>query len=211
MDAAHGAASIFSDWIWPKASLVQREVARRKPGRRDCPSNRPRFRPASLVGTLPAGGFFLAAERTQRPLRAFPPKNLPGVRGWECVKYPFGPCPLLWRLLVPPHQVPLGSWPYRLGGLPVRAYPGGCGVPAAGGRPPMPASLPVPPLRPNKSKSVPQSGTPQLFILHSSFSPTSSLRGTAHPARLSFCREMRSAIMAINSLLVGLPLVLDTV
>ena len=49
------------------------------------------------------------------------------------------------------------------------------------------------------------------FILHDSFSPTSSLRGTAHPARLSFCREIRSAIMAINSLLVGLPLVLDTV
>ena len=32
-----------------------------------------------------------------------------------------------------------------------------------------------------------------------------------YPARLSRSRAMRSAIMAINSLLVGLPLVLDTV
>ena len=49
----------------------------------------------------------------EKPLRAFPPKDLPGVRGWNCVKSLFGPLPLLWPLLLPPHQATLGSWPYR--------------------------------------------------------------------------------------------------
>ena len=48
----------------------------------------------------------------EKPLRAFPPKDLPGVRGWACVKAMSGPSPLLWRLAVPPHQATLGSWPY---------------------------------------------------------------------------------------------------
>ena len=49
----------------------------------------------------------------EKPLRAFPPKDLPGVRGWNCVKLVFGPSSLLWRLVLPPHQATLGSWPYR--------------------------------------------------------------------------------------------------
>ena len=48
----------------------------------------------------------------EKPLRAFPPKDLPGVRGWACVKAIFGPSLLLWPLLLPPHQATLGSWPY---------------------------------------------------------------------------------------------------
>ena len=71
-----------------------------------------RFQPSGLVGTLPAGGSFCSVKRNQNPLRAFPPKDLPGVRGWPCVKLVFGPSSLLWRLAVPPHQATLGSWPY---------------------------------------------------------------------------------------------------
>ena len=59
-----------------------------------------------------AGGAFWAGKRHQNPLRAFPPKDLPGVRGWACVKAIFGLSPLLWPLFVPPHQATLGSWPY---------------------------------------------------------------------------------------------------
>ena len=59
-----------------------------------------------------AGGAFWAGKRHQNPLRAFPPKDLPGVRGWACVKSGFGPSPLLWPLFVPPHQATLVSWPY---------------------------------------------------------------------------------------------------
>src|SRR5699024_9311468 len=71
-----------------------------------------RFQPSGLVGTLPAGGSFCSVKRNQNPLRAFPPKDLPGVRGWAYVKSKFGPSPLLWRLVLPPHQAALGSWPY---------------------------------------------------------------------------------------------------
>ena len=60
-----------------------------------------------------AGGAFWAGKRHQNPLRAFPPKDLPGVRGWACVKAIFGPSPLLWLLSLPPHQATLGSWPYH--------------------------------------------------------------------------------------------------
>ena len=70
------------------------------------------FRLASRVGTLPAGGSFCSVKRNQNPLRAFPPKDLPGVRGCPCVKTRFGPLPLLWPLSLPPHQATLGSWPY---------------------------------------------------------------------------------------------------
>ena len=59
-----------------------------------------------------AGGSFCSVKRNQNPLRAFPPKDLPGVRGWTCVKSRFGPSPLLWLLLLPSHQATLGSWPY---------------------------------------------------------------------------------------------------
>ena len=48
----------------------------------------------------------------EKPLRAFPPKDLPGVRGWNCVKLGYGPSPLLWLLFLPPHQATLGNWPY---------------------------------------------------------------------------------------------------
>ena len=68
---------------------------------------------ASLVGTLPAGGSFCSVKRNQNPLRAFPPKDLPWVRDCPCVKPKFGPSPLLWLLVLPPHQVTLGNWPYR--------------------------------------------------------------------------------------------------
>ena len=71
-----------------------------------------RFQPSGLVGTLPAGGAFWAGKRHQNPLRAFPPKDLPGVRGWACVKAMFGPSPLLWLQVLPPHQATLGSGPY---------------------------------------------------------------------------------------------------
>ena len=78
---------------------------------RGCSSNRPRFRLASLEGTL-RWGDFCSGKSHQNPLRAFPPKDPPGVRGCPCVKPKFGPSPLLWRLAVPPHQATLGSWPY---------------------------------------------------------------------------------------------------
>ena len=56
---------------------------------------------------------FLPDEKSgKESLRAFPPKDLPGVRGWACVKSRFGPSPLLWLLVLPPHQATLGSWPY---------------------------------------------------------------------------------------------------
>ena len=56
---------------------------------------------------------FLPDEKSgKESLRAFPPKDLPGVRGWACVKTGFGPSPLLWLLVLPPHQATLGSWPY---------------------------------------------------------------------------------------------------
>ncbi len=58
-------------------------------------------------------GDFLPDEKvTKESLRAFPPKDLPGVPGWECVKAMFGPLVLLWLLTLPPHQASLGSWPY---------------------------------------------------------------------------------------------------
>ena len=65
-----------------------------------------RFRLSSLVGTLPAGGFFCAVKRNQNPLRAFPPKDLPGVRVWPCVKPTVGPGPggvtwMVWQVYGP--------------------------------------------------------------------------------------------------------------
>ena len=42
-------------------------------------------------------GLFLSDEKeTKESLRAFPPKDLPGVPGWNCVKLILGPSLLLW-------------------------------------------------------------------------------------------------------------------
>ena len=85
-----------------------------------------RRNPAPPPGTLRWGDFcsgkshqnlrwgdFCSGKSHQNPLRAFPPKDLPGVRGWTCVKPTVGPLPLLWLLSLPPHQATLGSWPYH--------------------------------------------------------------------------------------------------
>ena len=134
-----------------------------------------RFRLASLVGTLPAGGFFWAGKRNQNPLRAFPPKNLPGVRGWNCVKEISGPSPLLWLLFVPPHQAPLGNWPYSQAvftsgpTLVCAAFPppgAGLPIPASPKPPSRREPFAVPSSHCLKLKSVPHCVTPQLFILH---------------------------------------------
>ena len=69
-------------------------------------------RPAPPPGTLRWAPFLPDEKWGKESLRAFPPKDLPGVRGWACVKTGFGPSPLLWLLLLPPHQATLGSWPY---------------------------------------------------------------------------------------------------
>ena len=70
-----------------------------------------RRNPTPPPGTL-RWGDFCSGKSHQNPLRAFPPKDLPGVRGWNCVKAKFGPSPLLWLLVLPPHQATLGNWPY---------------------------------------------------------------------------------------------------
>ena len=157
-----------------------------------------RFRLASLVGTLPAGGFFWAGKRNQNPLRAFPPKDLPGVRGWNCVKEISGPSPLLWLLFVPPHQAPLGNWPYSQAvftsgpTLVCAAFPppgAGLPIPASPKPPSRREPFAVPSSHCLKLKSVPHCGTPQLFILHYSlFISHSSSRQSSHsrsPAPLS--------------------------
>ena len=69
-------------------------------------------RPAPHPGTLRWAPFLRDEKWGKESLRAFPPKDLPGVRGWNCVKPTVGPSPLLWLLSLPPHQVTLGSWPY---------------------------------------------------------------------------------------------------
>ena len=60
----------------------------------------------------PLGVPFARSKGTKTRLGRSPPKYPPGVRGWPCVKTRFGPSPLLWHLVVPPHQATLGSWPY---------------------------------------------------------------------------------------------------
>ena len=188
-------------------------MARRKPGRRDCPSNRPRFRPASLVGTLPAGGFFLAAERTQRPLRAFPLRTSPGYEAGNASSTRSARAPCCGACLCHHTRFPWAAGPTDWAVSPSGPTPVDAAFPPPGVSPRyLPAFLcrPYGPTNQNPCRKAAHLNY-SLFILHDSFSPTSSLRGTAHPARLSFCREIRSAIMAINSLLVGLPLVLDTV
>ena len=68
--------------------------------------------PAPPPGTLRWAQFLSDEKSGKESLRAFPPKDLPGVRGWACVKTGFGPSPLLWLLVLPPHQATLGGWPY---------------------------------------------------------------------------------------------------
>ena len=60
-----------------------------------------------------AGVHFEWPKWTKSHLGRSPLRTSLGVRGWTCVKLVFGPSPLLWLLLLPPHQATLGSWPYR--------------------------------------------------------------------------------------------------
>ena len=59
-----------------------------------------------------AGVTFVRAKVTKTRLGRSPLGTSLGVRGCQCVKLVFGPSPLLWRLVLPPHQATLGSWPY---------------------------------------------------------------------------------------------------
>ena len=56
--------------------------------------------------------FSAMRNRGKNRLGLSPPKNLPGVPDWNCVKPIFGPSHLLWLLVLPPHQATRGSWPY---------------------------------------------------------------------------------------------------
>ena len=59
-----------------------------------------------------AGVHFEWPKWTKSHLGRSPLRTPLGVRGWTCVKPKFGPSPLLWLPLLPPHQATLGSWPY---------------------------------------------------------------------------------------------------
>ena len=62
--------------------------------------------------TRSAGVHFDWPKWTKSHLGRSPLRTSLWVRGWTCVKSKFGPSPLLWRLVLPPHQATLGSWPY---------------------------------------------------------------------------------------------------
>ena len=62
-------------------------------------------------GRFPLGVPFERAKGTKTRLGRSPLRTSLWVRGWACVKSKFGPSPLLWFLLLPPHQATLGSWP----------------------------------------------------------------------------------------------------
>ena len=64
-------------------------------------------------GRSPLGVSFERAKETKTRLGLSPLSTPLGVPGWACVKSRFGPSLLLWRLVVPPHQATLGSWPYN--------------------------------------------------------------------------------------------------
>ena len=157
-----------------------------------------RRRPAPQPGTLRWARFLPDEKSGKESLRAFPPKDLPGVRGWNCVKEISGPSPLLWLLFVPPHQAPLGNWPYSQAvftsgpTLVCAAFPppgAGLPIPASPKPPSRREPFAVPSSHCLKLKSVPHCGTPQLFILHYSlFISHSSSRRSTHsrsPAPLS--------------------------
>ena len=63
-------------------------------------------------GRFPLGVSFERAKETKTRLGRSPLRTSLWVRGRACVKSKFGPLPLLWLLLLPPHQATLGSWPY---------------------------------------------------------------------------------------------------
>ena len=165
-----------------------------------------RRKPAPPPGTLRWAQFLPDEKLGKESLRAFPPKDLPGVRGCPCVKSRFGPSPLLWPLFVPPHQATLGSWPYgwvvstsgptleerrsrrrKHGRTPCYAVVGaGLARPAA--TPALPWKIregQAPPLRPKiKIRAV---GTPQLFIIHLSF-----FISLANPLRCGILKKLYS-------------------
>ena len=58
-----------------------------------------------------AGVHFEWPKWTKSHLGRSPPKDLPGVRGWNCVKPRFGPSPLLWLLVLPLRQAILAAGP----------------------------------------------------------------------------------------------------
>ena len=91
-----------------------------------------RRRPAPQPGTLRWARFLSDEKSGKESLRAFPPKDLPGVRGWSCVKPTVGPGPggvtwMVWQIY--------GSAPFSV--RQHRSFQGltlVCGVPAAGSR-----------------------------------------------------------------------------
>ena len=91
---------------------------------------------ASLAGTLPAGGSFCSVKRNQNPLRAFPPKNLPGYeagtasRLWSARDPCCGPCCCH-------HTRPTWATGPMAGRFPCPGLPWCSGVPAAGSQPPI--------------------------------------------------------------------------
>ena len=94
-----------------------------------------RFRLGSLVGTLPAGGFFLLPERNQRPLRAFPPKDPPWGTRLELRQAGVRPVTLAVAPVcatTPGHPGQLALWP---GDFHLRACPGEAAFPPPGARP----------------------------------------------------------------------------
>ena len=64
-------------------------------------------------GRFPLGVPFDRAKGTKTRLGRSPLRTSLGVRDCPCAKPKFGPSPLLWLLLLPPHQATLGSWPYH--------------------------------------------------------------------------------------------------
>ena len=71
------------------------------------------FRPARRGTRSPLGVSFERAKETKTRLGLSPLSTPPGVPGCPCVKARFGPSPLLWPLLMPPHQATMGSRPYN--------------------------------------------------------------------------------------------------
>ena len=64
-------------------------------------------------GRSPLGVPFARSKGTKTRLGRSPLRTSLWVRGWACVKSKFGPSPLLWLLVLPPHQATLASWPYN--------------------------------------------------------------------------------------------------
>ena len=91
-----------------------------------------RCKPAPQPGALRWAQFLSDEKLGKESLRAFPPKDLPwGTR--LCMRQAYGR-PVTLAVAPGSATTPgyLGQLPLWLGGLPVRAYCGVCGVPAAG-------------------------------------------------------------------------------